>query len=481
MSKVIRYLSLGLIVGGILSTTPVLAQTTYYVSADCGNNAWSGLTPDCAPNDGPKSTIGAAINAAVSSDTILVAPGTYLENLVFGGREIVISSTEGPETTIIDGSARSESVVRLVDEEGSETVLNGFTLINGTGSGTADVQFGGAVSCKNSFPTLSNNIMHDNSADFGGAIDADGGSLRIIGNVFFDNVATDCDADHLCGNGGAINLFNATAVIENNVMIDNTALLNGGGLAIEITLVLGEFDILCRNNLIVENTAERHGGGIYQIFRGSLLIQGTTISRNLSSEGGDGFYIGGNGGATADIRNSILYGNGGGDNEIMLADGEIRVRYSDILNGQGGVHQTGGTLVWEAGNVSSDPEFVDPPQSDYHLQECSAAINAGDPAYNPDPDETDIDGEQRVLGVAIDMGADEVPHVDVNGNGIPDGCECDPCDMNCDGDVNALDIEPFLELLFAGGKRCALCTGDVNGDGMIDALDIEPFLSCLFP
>ncbi len=25
---------------------------------------------------------------------------------------------------------------------------------------------------------------------------------------------------------------------------------------------------------------------------------------------------------------------------------------------------------------------------------------------------------------------------------------CDPCDMNCDGDINALDIEPFLNCLF---------------------------------
>ena len=43
------------------------------------------------------------------------------------------------------------------------------------------------------------------------------------------------------------------------------------------------------------------------------------------------------------------------------------------------------------------------------------------------------------------------------------------------------DIEPFLDLLFAGGEPCDTCSGDVNGDGSIDALDIEPFLNCLFP
>ena len=58
---------------------------------------------------------------------------------------------------------------------------------------------------------------------------------------------------------------------------------------------------------------------------------------------------------------------------------------------------------------------------------------------------------------------------------------CNPCDMNCDGRVNAFDIEAFIGLLFAGEQPCDSCTGDVNADGVIDAFDIEPFLECLFP
>ena len=52
--------------------------------------------------------------------------------------------------------------------------------------------------------------------------------------------------------------------------------------------------------------------------------------------------------------------------------------------------------------------------------------------------------------------------------------------MNCDGDINALDIEDFIDLLFNSGQPCNTCTGDTNADGTIDALDIEPFLNCLF-
>jgi hypothetical protein len=53
--------------------------------------------------------------------------------------------------------------------------------------------------------------------------------------------------------------------------------------------------------------------------------------------------------------------------------------------------------------------------------------------------------------------------------------------MNCDGEINAFDIEPFLDLLFGGATPCGDCTGDAKADGTIDAFDIEPFLECLFP
>ncbi|MCH7872782.1 MAG: hypothetical protein IID33_13890 [Planctomycetes bacterium] len=58
---------------------------------------------------------------------------------------------------------------------------------------------------------------------------------------------------------------------------------------------------------------------------------------------------------------------------------------------------------------------------------------------------------------------------------------CVPCDMNCDGTVDAIDIEFFIDILFNNGPRCASCTGDTNGDGMVNAADIEGFINCLFP
>lgn len=80
-----------------------------------------------------------------------------------------------------------------------------------------------------------------------------------------------------------------------------------------------------------------------------------------------------------------------------------------------------------------------------------------------------------------------IPH-DFRGNntlsmridGVPE--RCDPCDTNCDGEFNAFDIGPFLELLFdPNAQPCDWCSGDANGDGQIDAFDLEAFLGCITP
>jgi bacillopeptidase F len=58
------------------------------------------------------------------------------------------------------------------------------------------------------------------------------------------------------------------------------------------------------------------------------------------------------------------------------------------------------------------------------------------------------------------------------------GVTCEPCDANCDGVVDALDIEPFINILTNGGG-CSPCAADADGNGVVDAFDIEPFINCL--
>ncbi len=58
-------------------------------------------------------------------------------------------------------------------------------------------------------------------------------------------------------------------------------------------------------------------------------------------------------------------------------------------------------------------------------------------------------------------------------------------DLNCDGLINAFDIDPFVlaltdpELHAEMYPDCDYMLADINGDGLVNAFDIDPFVQCL--
>jgi len=55
-------------------------------------------------------------------------------------------------------------------------------------------------------------------------------------------------------------------------------------------------------------------------------------------------------------------------------------------------------------------------------------------------------------------------------------------DVNCDGFVNAFDIDPFVLCLVSGTPTppCTDClAADINGDTFVNAFDIDPFVACI--
>lgn len=88
------------------------------------------------PADYP--TIQEGIDASSDGDTVLVQPGTYVEQINYNGKNIVVASlflTTGDESyieqTIIDGDAYGLPCVRFVNGETDEAKLIGLTVQNG--------------------------------------------------------------------------------------------------------------------------------------------------------------------------------------------------------------------------------------------------------------------------------------------------------------------------------------------------------------
>jgi hypothetical protein len=76
-------------------------------------------------------SVDSALAAAVPFDTVLVAPGTYVENVIWPATDgIKLFSEAGAAATILDGGAM-ETVIGIYTGVDTTTVIRGFTIRNG--------------------------------------------------------------------------------------------------------------------------------------------------------------------------------------------------------------------------------------------------------------------------------------------------------------------------------------------------------------
>ncbi|HID93181.1 MAG TPA: DUF1565 domain-containing protein [bacterium (Candidatus Stahlbacteria)] len=129
------------------------------------------------------STIQEALDAASTGDTVLVAPGTYYENIIWPHTDdIVLLSECGPDSTIIDGKGGGD-VIRIGTGVDSTTVIKGFTIKNA---------ISGIYCYIHSSPTIIGNVIteHITGAREGGGICCKGGSSPLIVNNTISNNTT---------------------------------------------------------------------------------------------------------------------------------------------------------------------------------------------------------------------------------------------------------------------------------------------------
>lgn len=293
------------VLGGLLSDTAVVEFGQPYFGpdwyVDAANTGYGNGSPTY-----PFRTISEAIIAAQNNHTIIVAQGTYYENIDYDAKAITICCTDPNDpsivqTTIINGIDNT-AVVSFGSYENPNSVISGFTVTGGNGS------YGGGIYCKGS-PTIINNIITGNVAGYGGGIYCSSSSYSptIHNNTIVYNLA----------NYGA-GLYNCHGSIANCLIINNATISSYG-----------------------------NGAGLNNC-DGDIVL--CTIAANDANDDGGGMYS-----CNGTIRDCIIWNNTAGDQGNQLQSCSTPT-YSCVQGGCAG-----------QGCLDSDPLFADPSSDDYHL------------------------------------------------------------------------------------------------------------------
>ena len=380
------------------------------------------------PADQP--TIQDAIDVAQNGDTVLVAPGTYFENINFSGKDIAVKSSNGNKVTIIDGG-HNNSVVTFDSAEGRKAVLHGFTIQNGEANSNTDFE-GGGISISNASPTVTGNIVRHNNAVNGGGIAVQFSSALVQGNLVENNSQTLGYSGGTGGGGIAVNGTGSAQIIGNTIQNNNWASSNGGG----ITLLAAGTPTL-KNNIIDGNVAdsEGEGGGILIESESNAVIVQNLVYNNSAGQGSgiyfnvpEGFsgpvFVNNTIVGTSSSQGSAVYASGFDDqvqffNNLMVGPGKGSPVFCDSTSDKtpptftnndafspkaSGLQGTCSAQASTNGNISADPMFVS--KTNFQLKTGSPAINAGDNSV-PDLPPLDLAGKTRVVGGDIDLGAYE--------------------------------------------------------------------------
>lgn len=441
-------------------------------------------------------TIQSAIDAAGPGDVVLLQAGVFSgpgnRDLDFQGRNLTVrgggggaeaciinaqglgrgfifQSGESPATRVesltIIGSLAPLGAAVLCQAASSPTLVDLIITINGSMAST-----GGGIACiEASEPTLVGCTIANNLAGTGGAVYCQQSSPEVRECIIDGNHATEA--------GGGIACVSANPLIR-RCLIESNSATDGGG----VSCTIGSEPVF-EACTFSANSALTRGGGIYAVtshprvqdclLHANAAGSGGGLAARISSspsivnctfienEAGDAsshdarFQSG-----SAALSNCILWGSAPGTRVGVSSSSATYLDHCVVKDGILGISAgSPDALVWGPGNLDKDPLFTDPDAGDFSLTAGSPAIDAGDPAFVPEPGQTDLDGGPR----RVDGDGDGTPFVDI-------GADERPCLADLDGD-GATGIVDLLSLLAAWGPN-ANHAADLDGDGTVGITDL---------
>jgi len=415
-----------------------VAQGVYYPAPDASDRSAAFLLRS-----------GVQVYGGFAATETLRTQRDWLANLTILSGDLDRNDTTDPHGVVTDTDLISgTNAYHVVVSSGVTTTaaLDGFILTAGQANASLNpYNLGGGLYNYNGNPTLDNLTFSANLALNGGGLYNAGGDPALSNVTFYANRAAASVSDGDSGGGGMFSL-NGSPILQDVLFGGNTTGRFGGGLYVQggsPTLTRVTFHtnqsayyggamyntnsspdmtgVVFRGNwagssyygggmyntsgnpaltnaLFSGNTAA-YGGGLYTI-DGNPILNGVTFGGNRATDpggsGGGGLYNFGSGSPV--LVNSILWGNG----SVQIAGSGVNVTCSLVQGGYPG-----------DGNIDDDPIFIAPVDSanapttagNYHLRYDSPAIETGNTLSVTAP--TDLDGQPRAVGDAVDMGAYE--------------------------------------------------------------------------
>jgi len=286
----------------------MLFTIIFLIAPPASSRTWY-IEPD---GSGDAPTIQAGLDLAQAGDTVLVAAGTYEEQLDMTSGVVLISE-DGPDVTIVQGRDAYMRSLVTVEDCGPETVIAGFTL---TGQFNR-LGWGGGMRIDDSYVHVTGNIIEDNEVLMDLATGGDGAGIYIMGGapLVSDNIIrsnrTRTTFDGFALGGGGLFIYSSSAIVHDNVIEGNfvsfpdspyAGQYGGGGIyctddywSLRERAELHLFDAkertdrrevgpIITGNLIRNNVAS-FGGGIVVTHEGAI-VRDNDVSDNRAIFGG---------------------------------------------------------------------------------------------------------------------------------------------------------------------------------------------------